>query len=213
VSDVHGLPGPLPAGERLLWQGKPNWRILARTALHVRKIALYFAILLVWYVVAKLSDAEPVRSVAVVTAQLAGLALVPVALLTLYAWLTSHATVYTVTSRRVVIRCGVAMPMTINIPFRKIESANLRLGADGAGDIALMLAPTERLAYLILWPHARPWRMARAEPMLRAIPDASRVAQTLARALAASASVPVAAVAEPRQTAPAAHAGRAAAAA
>jgi hypothetical protein len=43
----------------------------------------------------------------------------------------------------------------------------------------------------MLWPHARPWRMARTEPMLRGIPDVSRVSQILARALAASAGVAV----------------------
>jgi hypothetical protein len=43
----------------------------------------------------------------------------------------------------------------------------------------------------MLWPHARPWRMARAEPSLRAIPDAAHAGQILGRALAASADMPV----------------------
>ena len=63
-------------------------------------------------------------------------------------------------------------------------------GKDGTGDIALQLGKGDRVAYLILWPHARPWRLAKAEPMLRAIPHADRVAQVLARALAAAADAP-----------------------
>ena len=49
----------------------------------------------------------------------------------------------------------------------------------------------DKVAYLLLWPHARPWRLSKPEPMLRAVPDAARVAAILARALAAAASQPV----------------------
>ena len=41
-----GLPEPLPRGERLLWQGRPDWRQLALHAFHVRKLAFYFAFML-----------------------------------------------------------------------------------------------------------------------------------------------------------------------
>ena len=42
---VRGLPGVPPPGERILWQGSPDWRTLARTAFHTRLIAGYFAVL------------------------------------------------------------------------------------------------------------------------------------------------------------------------
>ena len=48
VETVPGLPAALPAGESLLWQGKPQWRSLAIRALHARKVAIYFLILMVW---------------------------------------------------------------------------------------------------------------------------------------------------------------------
>ena len=32
----------------MLWQGAPDWRMLAREALHIRFIAIYFGVLLVW---------------------------------------------------------------------------------------------------------------------------------------------------------------------
>ncbi|MFY8152534.1 MAG: PH domain-containing protein, partial [Hyphomicrobiales bacterium] len=38
------------------------------------------------------------------------------------------------------------------------------------------------------WPHARPWRLARPEPTLRAIPDVERVAALQADAFAAATS-------------------------
>jgi len=38
------------------------------------------------------------------------------------------------------------------------------------------------LSYLLLWPHARPMRFAKPQPMLRALPNAAAIAQQLAQA-------------------------------
>ena len=96
---------------------------------------------------------------------------------------------YTITNRRVVMRIGVVLEITVNFPFRVIESAGLRVYPDGTGDIPLLLAGEDRIAYVHLWPHARPWRAARPEPMLRGVPDAAHAADVLSRALAAFAGV------------------------
>jgi hypothetical protein len=92
---------------------------------------------------------------------------------------------YTITDRRVVMRIGVALPVTFNIPFSVISGAGLRDLGGGRGDIALRLLDGNRIAYLVLWPHVRPWRLNATEPMLRAIPDAQKVAMILSDALAA----------------------------
>lgn len=185
------LPGALPEGERVLWQGAPDWKALASGALHVRKIALYFAVLLAWYVASSLQDGAAARDVALGTLRFVAVALVPLVLLSGYAYLAGRMTAYTITTRRVVLRFGVVLPMSVNLPFSRIEAADLKLAADGTGDIAMRLAPTrERLSWVVLWPNARPWRFGRAEPALRAVPQAAMVAQVLARALAASAQAP-----------------------
>lgn len=188
---VGRLPGPLPAGERLLWQGAPQARALALGALHLPKVAAYFAILLAWYVASSLARGTGGADLAVAMAKLTGLALVPLALISLYAWAVARATVYTITSRRVVIRSGLALPMSVNLPFARIDGAALRQGRGTGGDIALTLEPAARVSWLVLWPHARPWHFGRPQPMLRALPDAAPVAQVLARALAASAEIAV----------------------
>ena len=182
----RGLPEQLPPGERLLWQGGPGWRMLARRAFHVRGIAIYFGVLLAWSAASSLAGGTPAGEAALFTAMMAPVALVPIVLLTLYAWLVGRSTTYTLTNRRVVIRLGLALPMTINLPFSQVEAASMRLNGDGTGDVCLRLHASNRLAYLVLWPHARPWRMARSEPMLRAVPDAERVGELLAEALADS---------------------------
>lgn len=187
---VPGLPAHLPAGEVILWQGAPSWKSLARRALHVRKAAIYFALLLAWSVVSALYDGHGLGGAMGSLLWLLVLSCAAVGLLSLLAWLIARTTLYTVTNRRVVMRFGVALPMSINLPFKKIESASLATFADGSGDIPLVLGGEDRISYLIMWPHVRPWRIARPEPMLRALPEASVVAETLSRALAAAADLP-----------------------
>lgn len=191
---IPGLPATLPPGEAILWQGGPRWDALAIRAMRVRSISIYFVALLVWGVVSGLTDGAPASQVALHALRLAALATAAVGLLALFAWLVSRTTVYTITTRRVVIRFGISLPITVQIPFTQIDGAGLRAWADGAGDIALSLRSDQRIAYLVLWPHTRPWKLTRAEPSLRAVPDAARVAQILGRALTAAAAQPAHAV-------------------
>ncbi len=194
---VPGLPAPLPVNEAILWQGAPDWKTLARRAMRVRLIAAWFALLIVWGFVAGLGDGTPLAAVAVSAAWLACLATVAVALLGLFAWLAARTTLYTITSQRVVMRFGIALPITIQIPFAQIQAADLRTWRDGTGDVSVALSPGERVAYLVLCPHARPWTFGRAQPSLRSIPNAAAAAQILGRALAGSASQPARAVTTP----------------
>jgi hypothetical protein len=192
-----GLPANLPGGETILWQGAPDWMTFARRTMRVRIVSAYFALLIVWGVASGLADGAAVPAVATSAARLAGLAVVAVGLLALFAWLVARTTLYTITSRRVVMRFGIALPITLQIPYIKIDSAGLHAWPTGAGDIALTLSAGQRAAYLVLWPHARPWAFARARPSFRCVPDAAEVARVLGRALAASASQPAPAVATP----------------
>jgi hypothetical protein len=52
--------------------------------------------------------------------------------------------------------------------------------------VVLTLAGSDRIAYLLLWPHARPWRYAQPQPALRCVPDAEAVGLALARAVQAA---------------------------
>ena len=194
---VRGMPERLPDGERVLWQGSPDWRVLARRAFHIRKLAAYFGVIVAWVAVDAVLKGEAPGDVAVALLRSAGIAAVPLAIVAAYAWCVARGSVYTVTNRRVVMRIGLAVPMSINLPFVRIDNAGLNARADGSGDISLTLRGGDRLGYAILWPHARPWRMARAEPAMRGLRDAGPVAQILARALAASADMPAPVLRDP----------------
>ena len=179
---IPGLPGLLPKDERILWQGSPDWRVLARTAYHARLVTGYFGLLGAWSVIA--AFARGIHGIA----DFSGLALtamfgiVAVGLLNLLAWGAARSTLYTLTNRRIVLRIGVAFSKCINLPLPLVANVGLAMHADGSGDLPLALTGSRKLGYLALWPHARPWRVSTPEPMLRAVPHASDVAALIARA-------------------------------
>jgi hypothetical protein len=178
----HGLPEALPPGETLLWQGSPDWRVLAVRAFHLRKLALYFAVLVLLRAAFVYSDSGSLSAALRATGGPLALAALALSLVALLAWLSARSTVYTLTDRRVVMRIGIVLTLTFNLPYKRIAAAGLHLEADGNGDLPLTLLPPDRIAWLHLWPHARPWRVARPEPMLRCVPDAQRVARLLTQA-------------------------------
>ncbi len=183
---VPGLPEKLPEGEDILWQGSPGFVALAIHAFRVRAVAVYFAVIAAWRAAAMASSGATGAEISATMTAIAGFFAAAMVLLFLLAFLMKKETIYTITTRRVVMRYGVALRKTVNIPFRIVAAAGLKKHGRGHGDIALALAGPDRIAYLHLWPHARPFKYGKAEPTLRAIPDAERVAATLADAVKAA---------------------------
>jgi hypothetical protein len=201
-----GLPAPLPPGEYLLWQGSPHWPALAVRAFHVRKVAVYFAVMVGWRF-AYLESLPDLRALAALKGTLpaTGLALVGLALLAGLAYASARSAVFSITNRRVLLRHGIALPLTLNVPFREIDAAAVVRHRDGSGSLVLTPARASRVGYLLNWPYVRPGRYAHPEPMLRALADIDPVARILAGALAAAtagsvprAATPVIGVSTPR---------------
>lgn len=200
---VPGLPGHLPAGEHIVWQGAPDWKVLARTAFHTRLIAGYFAVLTIVALADGLRADGGMAGSLIGVAATAGVGIVGVALLHALAWGTARSTMYTLTNRRIVLRIGMALPKCINLPLAQVGSIDIATRADGSGDLPLAITGAQRLGYAALWPHARPWKISTPQPMLRAIPDAANVAALIARTcLAANPAGRMATVETPAQAAP-----------
>ena len=178
-----GLPEPLPRGERLLWQGSPDFRTLAIHAFHVRKLALYFAAMLGLQWLYLLGEPNAALLRPLLTS--AGMALLALALLTTIAWFAARTTLYTLTDRRIVMRIGIVLTLTFNLPLRQVAGAALKPQAAGHGDIALTLAGKDRIAWLNLWPHARPWQLKNPQPSLRCLPEAATVGARIQQAWSA----------------------------
>ena len=194
MNQFKNLPVRLPADERLIWCGKPGVHGLAWRAFHVRDLPLYFGAFLVWRLWNLQARGAPLADYVWATAVTVGPALLCALVLYGLAWLFARAATYTITSKRVLLHFGVALPMTLNIPLGKIEGAALKTYRDGSGDIPLRLVG-ERVSHLLLWPFVRPWKLIVSEPMLRAVPDAAAVAARLHEALTGQPGLPVAAAA------------------
>ncbi|MEO0883604.1 MAG: photosynthetic complex putative assembly protein PuhB [Pseudomonadota bacterium] len=180
---IRGLPEVLPEGESLLWQGRPSATGLLFGAFRVRWIIGYFVLT----TLARLAhlgsintDTAAMNSVVVTSAVTCVLG---VLLLSGIAYLMSRAAVFTITSKRVVIRHGIALPKYINAPFSSILSAQLKRRSARIGDIALQMDTPGRTPYLHLWPFAKPFHYSAPEPMLRSVPDPVSVAKLLADAV------------------------------
>ena len=175
-----GLPEPLPAGERLLWQGSPDWKQLALQVFHVRTVAIYFVVMVVLQVAYLLRQPDPQWLVPLGTS--VALSLTALGVLTWLAWLSARTALYTLTNKRVVMRIGIVLTLTFNLPLRMVAAASIKPTKNGCGDIALKLAGDDHIAWLNLWPHAKPWALKHPEPCLRLVPHALQVGERLVQA-------------------------------
>jgi hypothetical protein len=171
-----GLPEPLPKGERMIWQGSPDFRMLAIHAFHVRKLALYFTAMLAlqWIYL----SADPAAPLVRPLLTSAGMALLALGLLTTIAWFSARTTLYTLTDRRIVMRIGIVLTLTFNLPLRQVSGAAIKPQGAGHGDIALTLSGSDRIAWLncAVCRMRKPWVRAFSKPGMWCIPKPFRCA-------------------------------------
>ena len=180
-NEFKPLPGPLPEGEHVLWQQSPLWQPLGRRVFHTYKIALYFSVIIAWVAVAAalgggLGDAW--RSLIWTLPPALGVVL----LLGFFAWAYSRNTVYTITNKRVIIQSGLAFTTAINLPFAKLDSADMKTFSDGSGDIELTMSGP-RILYSMIWPNNRLFAIKRPRPVLWALSEPRQAAEILSQAL------------------------------
>ncbi|MEM6934840.1 MAG: photosynthetic complex putative assembly protein PuhB [Pseudomonadota bacterium] len=185
ADDIVELEQNLTDGETLLWRGAPTRALLARRLFHWRKVVVYFVLLGAWRLID--ANAGGVENAAasgvgsVVNLAIVGIA--AIGILQLLAYLIARTTVYTITSQRVVMRFGVALPMTVNLPFKHIKDAGIRRSRDGSGDVCLKLMPGQRVGYCLMWPFVRPFRFLSPQPSLRCLEDVEHVAKVFVDAI------------------------------
>lgn len=199
VEPIPGLPEAPPEGEEILWQGRPNWWVLARDACGFWWIVGYFAALMFWRFLTVV-DLVPIGQAIGVTLPFAILGAIVCGLVALFAYIQASLSLYTVTSSRVAMRIGAALTVTLNVPFKQLANASLDLRKNGTGTIAFETLEASPLNYLVCWPHVRPWKMRDPEPALRCIPNAEHVAGVIAEAAQARINVPQVARRKPELT-------------
>ncbi|MEE4204348.1 MAG: photosynthetic complex putative assembly protein PuhB [Halieaceae bacterium] len=177
---IPGLPEQLPAGEYIVWQGRPDARAVARRVFYTWHLAVYFSLLIALHVVYRLMDGALLADILLDSAWQAGLAAIAMGVLTGVASLYAKGTIITFTNRRMVMRSGIAVPMIVNIPWCNVAGAGLHVHNDGTGDFLLTPSDDQRLYYFMLWPFVRPLGFRPVQPLLRGIREPEAVAQQLA---------------------------------
>ena len=172
-----GLPEDLPRNEYIVWQGRPDWRQLAIEAFHVRKIAIYFAVMVLWQWISLLESNAAGMDMLKQLGTSIGLALLALAVLSWSAYWSAQATMYTLTNKRIIMRIGIVLSLTFNLPLKKITACDLQLLNKQTGNIALGIATDSPIGWLNLWPHVRAWRVASPQPTLRCVPQAESLAK------------------------------------
>ena len=182
----YGLPERLPKDETILWQATPHVATLAREAFHFRTLCVYFAVLVAIRGGMELSAGGDALAVLLSLKWLLPLSITGLAVVWMLALLTARTTVYTLTDKRLVMRLGIVLTVTFNLPLSKLGAADLRLYRDGFGDISISLTGEDRIAWIHLWPSTRPWHLTQPQPTVRCVADAASLARQLSSAWAAS---------------------------
>ena len=181
-------PGPvrLAPVERTLWEGSPTFVSIAVRLYHIRAVAVYGVLLTFADIIQAKLQGETLWPAlqAAIPGTLTTLG--ALAIFAALAWCSARTTRYTVTTHRVIMQCGVALPKTINIPLPQVAAVAVRVRGDGTGDVTLKPRAGSKLMYLKLWPFTRPWHIRAPEPMLRDVPGAGYVASVLSRNVAAA---------------------------
>ncbi|MCB1742213.1 MAG: PH domain-containing protein [Gammaproteobacteria bacterium] len=204
---VRGLPRLLPRGEHLIWQGSPSWWLVATRVFRIHWIALYFLVLILWRAIETQRSVGQLGTTLDTCATPLLLAALGLGLIAGIAWLFTATTVFTVTSKRLVLRQGIAVPTTTNLPFASIEAARLRADSRGTGDIALQCVAGQRVSWLLLWPWVRPWHFSHPQPSLRGLSSAAEVGALIGDAMRTNEAQTTAGRATTADTAPAPAAG------
>jgi len=182
---IEGVEEALPPGETVLWQGRPDLHTLTFRVLHLRAVLFYWLLVAGGFVLASLFTDRGAGDLFADLTWLVVVGLFGAGILYGLAAVIRKSTTYVLTDRRIVIRLGVALPSVFNLPLHQVDSVDFRALGGGMGDLVFTPAGTDRVGWLFLWPHAKPWAFKDPLPAFRALPDAETVGRQVASAVAA----------------------------
>ena len=171
----------IPKDEKIIWYGKPDIRRFCLTALGLKYIFIYLIIIFCSIIYSRSGDLNFIKIIEVLFPYIISSFL---AVLLLIAVGVSQVlpTVYVITSKRVIIRSGLALIFMLNVPFDKIVSIDKNIYRDGCGNISFKLLSKSRIPFFASWPSVRPWFFSNPQPTFRCIADVEIIALKLSEA-------------------------------
>ncbi len=171
----------IPKDEEILWNGRPDLRRFCLSALGLRYIAVYLIVITGVIFFNNFGN----FSLAVFLEKMFPYILscfIAVILLVVIGASQVMPTVYVITSKRIIIKSGLALIFMLNVPFDKISNIDKQVLKDGCGNISFKLISNKRVPFFASWPSVRPWHFNNPEPTFRCIADVDVVAFKLAKA-------------------------------
>ena len=163
---IDGVADPLPNGETILWSAKPEHWAFTRRVMRLDWVLIWFSVLAgiraynAWWAGADASG------MLIAASGLLPLVVFAIVLLIALGMAMARSTSYVVSSKRLVLQVGVALPITFNVPLRFIDAAALRM-RQGGGDVILTLQKGSKVKALALWPHSQGWSTDAVQPLMR----------------------------------------------
>ena len=174
--------GILPWGERVLWRSSPDPRLLTEHLFRLRRVAAYSVILYALWAIRQWRSG-PGHDFLRTSIVWLVLVLITVGFLHWLAQTTSRTSTYILTDRRLVMRVGIALEMTVSVPLSMIERVDVRQFRDRSGELVVTLAAAMRVGYGALWPHVRLRAPRHPQPVLRGLHQPEYVATLLSEAV------------------------------
>ena len=171
----------IPENEEVIWHGRPNLRRFSLSALGLRYLMLYLLIISITTFSSNFGNLTLLLFLQmmfpyIISCCLAGIILVVIGISQVI------PTVYVITSKRIIIKSGLALIFMLNVPFDKVANIDKKVFNDGCGDISFKLIGNKRIPFFAGWPSVRPWYFNDPEPTFRCIPDVDVVAFKLTSA-------------------------------
>jgi len=181
---ITGVEESLPPGETVIWEGAPEPLPLALRVLYLRALLFYWVLVAIGFLAFSAASGRALGALVADLTWLLVVAGVGSGLLWGLARAIRRTTTYALTNRRIVIRMGVAFPSVLNLPLSRIDSVDLRSLGGGVGDVVLTPVSEDRIGWLYLWPHVKPWAWRDPLPAFRAVADAEAVGRRIATEVA-----------------------------
>jgi len=164
---IEGVAEPLPAGEHILWSGKPDMWKFTRRMMRLNWVLAWFAGLACLRAFNAYSAGGDGLSMLSAAAGQLPLAVFALALLSALGIAMARSTSYVISEKRLVFQVGVALPITFNVPLRFIDGAAVRMHSSLSGDVILTLRQGAHVKALALWPHSQGWGKDAVQPVMR----------------------------------------------
>ena len=170
----------IPTGEKIVWYGRPDIRRFCLSAMGLKYVLVYLLFAIIFDIYSNLEGPGISSYIGGILPYILSFSLALI-LLVLIGISQVVSTFYVITSKRIIIKSGVALIFMLNVPFSKIYNIQKQELSDGTGSISLELLGNKRIPFFACWPSVRPWYFNNPQPTFRCISDVNVVALYLSK--------------------------------